>query len=89
AYAATGFKYYLSRGASPDTARYVYVRSRAQFDSLTSGPSAGNAQLVTTFGRALRIEAPTIDRDLLSAWKPDTTFRATVGDGEITVWSRR
>ena len=89
AYAATGIRYYLSRDAVADSSRYVYVRTRAQFDSLSNGPAAGSAQLVTTFQRALRIEAPTIDRDLLSGWKQDTTFRATVGDGEITIWSKR
>lgn len=89
AYAATGMQYYLSRSAVSDSSRYVYIRTRAQFDSLNSAPTPGTAQLVTTFERALRIEAPTVDRDLLSAWKKDTTFNATVGDGEITIWSRR
>lgn len=87
AYASTGFHYYLSREAVADSSRYLYVRSRAQFDSLSS--VSDDAQLVTTFQRALRIEVPTFDRDLASAWRPDTTFRATVGDGEITVWSKR
>jgi mannosyltransferase len=87
AYASTGFHYYLSREAVADSSRYVYVRSRAQFDSLSV--ASGDAQLVTTFQRALRIEVPTFDRDLASAWRPDTTFRATVGDGEITIWSKR
>jgi uncharacterized membrane protein len=87
AYASTGFHYYLSREAVADSTRYVYVRSRAQFDSLAI--SSDNTQLVTTFERALRIEVPTFDKDLSAAWRPDTTFRATVGDGEITIWSRR
>ena len=89
AYAATGFHYYLSRGAIADSSRYVYVRSRAAFDSLAHVPAAGRPQLVTTFQRALRIEAPAFDQELAAVWKRDTTFSATVGDGEITVWSRR
>lgn len=89
AYAATGFQYYLTREGIPDSSRYLYVRSRAQFDSLANEPSVQGSQLVTTFERAMRIEAPEMDRELQSVWKRDTTFRATVGDGEITVWSRR
>jgi uncharacterized membrane protein len=89
AYAATGFQYYLSREQPPDSTRYIYVRSRPQFDSLSHASSAGTPQMVTTFERALRIEAPDFDRELSTVWKRDTTFRATVGDGEITVWSRR
>ncbi|HUQ47519.1 MAG TPA: glycosyltransferase family 39 protein [Gemmatimonadaceae bacterium] len=89
AYAATGARYYIPRAAVSDSSRYVYVTTRAQFDSLSSDPRASRAQLMTTFERALRMEAPTIDRDLLSAWKRDTTFSATVGDGEITIWSKR
>lgn len=87
AYASTGFHYYLAREAIADSSRYAYVRSQAQFDSLSS--LSDDAQLVTTFQRALRIEAPAFDRDLTSLWRPDTTFSATVGDGEITVWSKR
>ncbi len=89
AYASTGFKYYLQREGIQDSSRYVYVRSRSQFDSLTSVPGAERAQLVTTFRRALRIEVPAFEQQLSSAWQQDTTFGATVGDGEITIWSRR
>jgi hypothetical protein len=87
AYASTGFQYYLSREGIADSSRYAYVRSKAQFDSLSS--LSNDAQLVTTFQRALRIESPAFDRDLASLWRPDTTFSATVGDGEITIWSKR
>ena len=85
--AAVGFKYYLSREGVPDSSRYIIVRSRAKFDSASALP--GNTQLVMTFPRALRLEAPAFDRELQSHWQKDTTFAATVGDGEISVWSRR
>ncbi len=87
--AATGFHYYLNRDAIADSSRYFFVRSRAQLDSAMVMPAAANEQLVTTFERAMRIELPTFDKEISSVWQRDTTLRATVGDGEITVWSRR
>ncbi|HZK79043.1 MAG TPA: hypothetical protein VFC35_09045, partial [Gemmatimonadaceae bacterium] len=89
AYAGTGFHYYLSRQAIQDTSRYVFVRSREQLDSLSNLASSPGTQLVTTFRRALRMEVPEFDQQLANGWQPDTTFGATVSDGEITVWSRR
>lgn len=89
AYAGTGFHYYLSRQAIQDTSRYVFVRSREQLDSLSNLASSPGTQLVTTFRRALRMEVPEFDQQLANGWQQDTTFGATVGDGEITVWSRR
>ena len=86
--ATGGIQYYLRRLGSADSTRFAYVRSAATFDSLVAR-SPGAAQAVTTFSRALAIELPDIDRRLASQWQRDTTFAATVGDGEITVWSRR
>jgi len=87
--AEMGMRYYLARANASDTASYLYTRSATQFDSLTSPAAAPNARVVTTFSRALRIDYPAIDRALLTQWQRDTTFSATVGDGEIVVWSRR
>jgi len=84
-----GFRYYLARANASDTASYIYTRSATQFDSLSSLATSSNVHAVTTFSRALRIDYPEIARTLLRQWQRDTTFSATVGDGEIVVWSRR
>ena len=86
----TGFKYYLARDTVAHIAsRYTFVRTVAQFDSLSKIADTADIQLLTTFRRAIRIEAPGIDRELGDHWAQDTTFGATVGDGEITVWSKK
>ena len=41
------------------------------------------------FSKALQIELPEIEEKLRQEWRPDPTFAATIGDGEITVWSRK
>lgn len=87
--AATGFRYYTARLPVRDTSRYVYTRAAAEFDSLTRGDTAGPPQVLTTFSRALRIELPEIFETLERDWKPDTTLAATVGDGQITIWSKK
>jgi len=86
----TGFRYYLARDTVAHiTSRYTFVRTVAQFDSLSKIADTADVLLLTTFRRALRIEAPGIDRELDDHWNEDTTFAATVGDGEITVWSKK
>lgn len=87
--AATGFQYYVRRLHVADSARFVYTRSLPVFDSLTRDDGGAPPQVLTTFSRALRMEYPEIGARLERDWDADTTFAATVGDGEITVWSRK
>lgn len=88
-YAEIGIRYYLRRSKAADTLRYVYVRTAHQFDSLSSTAVSPNAVVVTTFSRALHIDGPDIERALTEQWQRDSTLSATVGDGQITLWSRR
>lgn len=87
--AAAGFHYYSSRSLDIDRDRIVYAPDLAAFDSLTRVDVGGAPQVLTTFARALRIELPAVSKRLSSEWVADTTLAATVGDGEITVWSKR
>jgi hypothetical protein len=87
--AEIGFRYYQRRMPGIDTTRIVYTRDPAQFDSLTHLSGQPAPQTLTTFSRALGIEVPEIHARLTRQWKRDTTFAATIGDGEITVWSPR
>ncbi len=87
--AAAGFQYYSSRSLDIDRGRIVYAPDLAAFDSLTRLDAGGPPQVLTTFARALGIELPAVGKRLASEWVADTTLAATVGDGEITVWSKR
>jgi hypothetical protein len=46
-------------------------------------------RIVTTLERVAKKTRGPIFARLRADWKRDTTFAATVGDGELTVWSRR
>ena len=87
--AAGGFRYYSARLPEIERARIVYAANLAAFDSLTHGDQGAPVQVLTTFSRALRIELPDVAKRLSSEWVADTTLASTVGDAEITVWSKR
>lgn len=87
--AGAGFRYYSSRAPLLDPERLVYAKDLAGFDSLTRVDTVGPPQVLTTFARALRIELPAVSKRLSSEWVADTTLAATVGDAEITIWSKR
>jgi hypothetical protein len=84
-----GFRYYVQRLGLKDRERFTYTRSDAEFDELTGGVGGEHPQVLTTFPRALHIELPRIEARLYTQWNADTTFRSTVGDAQITVWSRK
>jgi hypothetical protein len=44
--------------------------------------------LLTTFPRALRLEYPELDRYIREHYREEKRFPATIGDGEITVFTR-
>jgi hypothetical protein len=84
--ASTGIKYYTRRLGIPGARPYQYARKLADFDSLTR---AGNTLVVTTFPRTIRADLPEVFRELSNDWRPEKVFPATIGGGEITVWSKR
>ena len=43
--------------------------------------------LATTFERALSLDQPALLSLIEMHWQADKTFAATVGDGEIRIWS--
>jgi hypothetical protein len=87
--AAGGFQYYVGRLTIADASRFVYTRNAGEFDSLTAAMGGELPQVLTTFSRALQIELPEIAEKLQRDWRADTILGATVGGGEITVWSRK
>lgn len=85
--ASEGMRFYLSRVANADAHSYEYSRTLPSFDSLVAQPR--KALVVTTFPRILRADLPDLSRRITTEWRPQRVFPATVGDGEITVWSRK
>ncbi|HUQ19397.1 MAG TPA: glycosyltransferase family 39 protein [Gemmatimonadaceae bacterium] len=85
--ASEGMKYYVPRVAKGEAGAYHYSRTLPSFDSLVAPPK--KALVVTTFPRILRADLPDLSERITSEWRPQRVFPATVGDGEITVWSRK
>jgi hypothetical protein len=84
--AEMGMKYYIARMKLANSSGFIYTREARDLNA--PGSSVGDLA-VTTFPRALRLDYPLVDRELKADWQRDTTFSATVGDGEISVWSRK
>ena len=88
-YAAEGgFRYYATRVGVKAPEDYKYARTLSGFDSLVGAPN-GNVVVVTTFPRVLRADLPALAERIERNWKPQRAFAGTIGDGDITVWTRK
>ncbi len=87
--AEVGYRYYGRRFALREGTDYFFVRSVAAFDEVLSSRHASRSFLVTTFPRALHILHPDLEARIANGWTPARVFRASVGDGNITIWKQR
>jgi hypothetical protein len=67
-----------------DTVRYA--RTAQALARIVRAENGRPLVLVTTFPRALRLGRPQLDAMVKAGWHPVETFRASVGDGDVTVW---
>ena len=86
--AETGFRFYIPRVGVRSAQDYEYARTNEAFDSLVA-PQRGKVFLVTTLRRVLRADLPTVADSIERDWRPVQNFNGTIGDGDITVWTRR
>jgi hypothetical protein len=82
-----GFDYYTRRLGLANTGRFFSTRTAAGFDSLGTLLAGRRVVLATTFDRAFKLEAPDLWKRVEDGWKPQQTFPATIGYGEITLWT--
>jgi mannosyltransferase len=82
-----GFDYYTRRFDLTATNRFYSTRTVAGFDSLDTALSGRHVWLATTFERAFRLESPELWKRVEDGWKPVESFPATIGYGEITLWT--
>lgn len=87
--AEEGYRYYGPRFGLEEGRGCVYLRTRADFDRVVRAYTGGRVLLVTTFPRALRLELPDLAAAIEAGWRPQQVFPATVGDGDITIWTPR
>jgi len=86
--AEKGFRFYTRQEGVADDPDYVYLRTEADLGSALAARANGRAWFVTTFARNLRMRSPDLVDELQTAWRLEGTFRGTVGDGNIMVWSK-
>jgi hypothetical protein len=86
--AAGGFRYYLAR-QSVDTARYRFVTTAADYDSVYAPPFRSEDRLVTTLFRVLRSTEPALADRVERDWVPSSVLRGTLGGGDMTIWRPR
>jgi 4-amino-4-deoxy-L-arabinose transferase-like glycosyltransferase len=86
--AEMGFRFYLRHEGIDDESGYVYARTEADLEEALARHPAGRAWFTTTFVRNLRMRTPELAERLRSDWRLAGTFRGTVGDGNILVWSK-
>lgn len=86
--AEQGIRYYVRKVGVTDNGAFIYVRTLPLFDSVVAQTRA-NDRIVTTFPRALRADLPAIVDRIERDWRPQRSFPATIGDGEITIWEKK
>jgi hypothetical protein len=84
-----GLRFYGAQFGIEEGRDFVPIRSLEELNRLEAQHKGGRVLLVTTFPRALRLAYPELNAHILDYYQPRVTFPASVGDGEITIWSRR
>lgn len=84
-----GVRFYGERMHLPLARDYVYVRDVPMLDSVLARRGTRRILLITTLERGATIERPEFMARLRAAWTRDTSFDATIGDGQLSVWSEK
>jgi len=84
-----GLEYYAQQEGWAASNQFIPVGADSTLAALLAKVSPRPVRIVTTLERVAKKTRSPIFARLRADWKRDTTFAATVGDGELTVWSRR
>jgi hypothetical protein len=84
-----GLRFYGPERGLTEGRSFFAVLSAEELRRVENESSGHTVWLVTTFPRALRLEYADLDRYIRENYREQKTFAATIGDGEVTVWSRK
>lgn len=84
-----GMRYYGAKLTVPLEGDYVPVRTSAELDSALAAYPGRRVLAVSTLERGLSVARPELFGRLQTGWTRDTTLAATIGNGEISIWSPR
>ncbi len=85
----TGVAYYAEQTRLPSMRRYLPIITVESLDSALAQRGNRSIRLVTTLERVANKARYELMERVRAGWHRDTTFAATVGDGELSVWSER
>lgn len=83
-----GLRFYGPERGLTEGRSFFAVLSPEDLRRIENEASGHAVWLLTTFPRALRLEYPDLDRYIRENYREQRTFAATIGDGEVTVWTR-
>jgi mannosyltransferase len=84
-----GLRFYGPERGLTEGRSFFAVLSAEELRRVENESSGHTVWLLTTFPRALRLEYADLDRYIRENYREQKTFAATIGDGEVTVWSRK
>ena len=87
--AQLGVRFYGDHLRVPIARDYAFVRTVPTLDSVLLRAGARRTWMITTLERGATLERPDLLARVRAGWRRDTTFDATIGDGQLSVWSEK
>ena len=88
-HARTGIQYYGARRNVALANNYAFVETESGLDSALALRAGRRVLLITTLERVLAHNLPRLKTRVTDGWQRDTTFAATIGGGQLSVWSEK
>ena len=83
-----GLRFYGPGQGIVEGRAFFAVSDPAELEKIERDSRGSTIWLLTTFPRALRLEYPELDRYIREHYREEKRFPATIGDGEIAVFTR-
>ena len=83
-----GLRFYGPGQGIVEGQAFFAVSDPGELQKIERDSRGGTIWLLTTFPRALRLEYPELDRYIREHYREEKRFPATIGDGEIAVYTR-
>ena len=83
-----GLRFYGPARGLTEGQSFFGVLSSGELESVEQASRGRTVWLLTTFPRALRLEHPDLDRYIRDHYREQKSFDATIGDGQVAVWTR-
>lgn len=83
-----GLRFYGPPRGLTEGRSFFGVLSAGELESVERASPGRTVWLLTTFPRALRLEHPDLDRYIRDHYQEQKSFAATIGDGEVAIWTR-